>query len=694
MADISAELGRIKGNISKMIAQNAPEPDIDSYLSSEGYSPEDVRDPIRFEVKTELNTMRKKGDLPASGGYGLGRQFIQGATMGLADEAVAGATVPLEMIKRGTMDPRKAYAYTKAREDIMMDEARQKGGLLGTGMEIGGGLVTGGNFAKAGMTAMPANPAAASFGRNLGGIAADSAAFGAVQGFGEGSGLEDSVKGAATGGAVGGLMGLGVGAAVPAVSAVGRKTLGWVDAARDPEKFAGKQVARALMESGKTPAQVGLEVSDAAAMGQPMTVADALGNPGQRMLSVVARNPGEGRTEVTKFLNARQEDQAGRVATLIEDGLGAGPTARQTSRQLMTKAAEDAEPLYQQAFSAKPVWDERIQQFLDDPITKEGLKRGVRIQRLESLAKGEKFDPTDLAITGTDKDGNPILDKVPNMRTLNVIKKGIDDILERYRDPVTKRLHLDEEGRAIEAVRKSYLSALDAVNPDYAAARKAWAGPASIDEAVDMGQYAASRGRATDNIDILNALGKPQQQGYRTGYADKTLEALERKTGGNAAIRFNAPKYDRELGALSLYQGPLREGEGDMLRKALDRENLMFQTRQEALGGSKTADNLADNASIGVSPEIVSELLRGNVMQAGKNVVARSSDALSGNTPTVRRKLAEALLRRDPNGLEDALKMTFKDEETRRKIAAQLMRGAIGGAAAGTGNISSQRNTK
>lgn len=131
------------------------------------------------------------------------------------------------------------------------------------------------------------------------------------------------------------------------------------------------------------------------------------------------------------------------------------------------------------------VWNPRIQQFLDDPIMQAGLAKGERIQRLESLASGEKFDPTEFAITGHDEAGNPIVGKVPNMRTLNVAKKGLDSMVEEAKDPVTGRL--SEEGRAIDQVRKSFLNELDKANPDYAAARQSWAGPTQAHEAFNRG---------------------------------------------------------------------------------------------------------------------------------------------------------------------------------------------------------------
>jgi hypothetical protein len=80
------------------------------------------------------------------------------------------------------------------------------------------------------------------------------------------------------------------------------------------------------------------------------------------------------------------------------------------------------------------VWNPRIQQFLDDPIVKPAIAQGVKIQRLEALAEGKPFNPTEHAIVGTDANGEPILGAVPNMRTLNVVKKGLDAMVENAKD--------------------------------------------------------------------------------------------------------------------------------------------------------------------------------------------------------------------------------------------------------------------
>jgi hypothetical protein len=46
---------------------------------------------------------------------------------------------------------------------------------------------------------------------------------------------------------------------------------------------------------------------------------------------------------------------------------------------------------------------------------------------------------------------------------------------------------LSQEGVAIDKVRAAFLSKLDQINPDYAAARQAWAGPTVTQNAFNRG---------------------------------------------------------------------------------------------------------------------------------------------------------------------------------------------------------------
>lgn len=633
--------------------------------------------PVRAEVRKEIAADRAKG-IP-TGDYGLLRLAVQGTTLGGADEAIAGMATPIEMFRRRTLNPAKAYEYAKAREDLLLEEARKNAGLAGNVAEIGGGVVSGIGLARAGLALAPR---AGLLGK-AGVGATEGAAYGATSGFLDGgNSLEDRLGGAARGGVAGGL----VGGAIPIATMLAAPVVSSARAAINPRGMAESQFGRAISESDRPVTSVVDDIAQAAREGQgEYTVSDALGNAGQRMLGTVARAPGAGRQQVIEFLEGRQAGQGERIATAIDQGLMTGPTARQTRESLIKQAQREADPYYKVALSEQPVWSERMQAFFDDPVTKSGIKEGLAVQRLEALAKGEKFNPNDFAVTGFNEAGDPVLSAVPNMRTINIIKKGFDSMLEKYREPVTGRLVLDEYGRALDSVRRAFLEEVDALNPAYAKARSVWAGPASVREQVPMGQKAVVRGRAEDNISQYLKLTPAQQAGYRSGYSDKLQEGIERAAVGVDKSRpFTSPKRRAELEALTQYNGPYRPGDVDPLQRQLGRERVMFETRRQATGGSSTADNLADQAAMRVDPTFISALMTGNYTGAAGNLLRNAMTNLSGYTPAVREELAKLLLMRGEGAdIAGIMNRIAADAEKRQKLAAALTRGLLGGQAVG-----------
>lgn len=708
-----ADILRIKGNIAKMIAQNAPESDIDAYVESEGVSLDQLRAPAPAPKldKYQQAAVDEQSQLKAAGGdegAGLTRRLAHGATLGADSTILAALQAPLEAVRHGTFDPnasfftrlpsalKEGYNYAKAREDQIMGDARKNTGALGTAAEILGGAASGAGLARSGITAARFLAPEAGLLARSGASAADAAGFGAFAGAMEGNGAGERVNNAVMGGGVG----LLAGGALPPALAIGGAAISPIvsnlRAWHNPLGFAQSQVARGVSESGMTPAQIAQSVADANAAGQGgFTVADAMGNAGQRLLATTARSPGQARTDVVNFLNNRQAGQAERVSQITDEALGASGTARQTNAQLTKSAQEQSAPLYEAALARKPVWTERLQQFFDDPVTKSGLREGVAVQRLESLAQGKKFDPNDYAITGFNEAGDPIITGVPNMRTINLIKKGWDNQLEKYRDGTTGRLMLDEYGRALDNVRRTFLKEVDAVNPEYAQARALYSGPAQIRDAVNMGAKAPLRGRAADNIDQFNRMSDPAQMGFRKGYSDTLASRTERGAMGVNKVRpLTSEKSIAELDRLSLHQGPVAPGQLNPLQQRLGREQTMFETRAAATGNSKTVENANDDAAFGVDPTVIGNLVAqvgtGNFSGALRTMLGAGQNIMSGNTPAVRQAVADILLTRGGNvnaaQFQRTIDETVKRIQQVQQMARSMGRGAAGGlAVAGPG---------
>jgi hypothetical protein len=217
----------------------------------------------------------------------LARLGQQGASFNAMDEIRAGIETPLEMYRRGTLNPLEAFNYAKARENLAIDDARRNTGYAGTAAELVGGAAGGLGLVNSGVTAgrLLSSAAPGLLGRTAVG-AADAAAMGGVAGLNEGDSLSDRLSNAGRGAAIGGLVGGALPVAGAAASGVFSPFISNIMARIDPARYARSQVARGISESGRSVDDIAGDLASAADDGQGVfTLADAMGNPGQRLLS-------------------------------------------------------------------------------------------------------------------------------------------------------------------------------------------------------------------------------------------------------------------------------------------------------------------------------------------------------------------------------------------------------------------------
>lgn len=183
-----ADLARIKRNVAKMAAQNAPETDIDGYIASEGVTVDDVRN-FRSEGPTAdpRDSFLGKVDAAVRGAADM-------ATFGFADEIAAGLET--------------GFGYLG---DYNAELDRQRG-IDKSDTENRFGYRLGGQLAGA-----VAGPTMAA--KGVGQAAALGAAQGGAYGFGSGEGgVIDRTKSAATGAMIGGAAGGALGGLGNAIS--------------------------------------------------------------------------------------------------------------------------------------------------------------------------------------------------------------------------------------------------------------------------------------------------------------------------------------------------------------------------------------------------------------------------------------------------------------------------------------------
>lgn len=347
-------------------------------------------------------------------------------------------------------------------------------------------------------------------------------AIGAATGFGNAAGgTENRLKGSIEGGAGGILAGATAPVVIPWAIGAGRDFTKMISNAIAPwssslDDFISTTAGKVLNEAA---GPGGAQFADAPLHGMAPTTGQATDNPGLKWLerSVEQSTPNaaaasaEARTANNQAithaigqLGDLNSEPATAMRGAVVNSQPSGSAADQvldltrqhlgvngfydTSQALNTARKTQSAPLYEEAMNNGPVISDRVNEFLNDPILKQGLGQGMQIQRLESLAKGEKFDPKDYGITAFNDAGDPIISGVPNMRLLDAGKKGLDNIVEQYRNPVTGKLALDQYGNAVNQVRAQYVTALDEANPAYKAARAAWSGPSQSLDALNAGR--------------------------------------------------------------------------------------------------------------------------------------------------------------------------------------------------------------
>jgi hypothetical protein len=620
-------------------------------------------DPYRETAQRDYDALKARG-IPVE--QGLTRRIAQGATLGAADEILAGALTPFEMVKRGTFDPREGYRHAKAMQDVAMEDARKTQGIPGHIAEIGGGVGSGIGLARAGATLV--RPGAGFLPRTAA-MAGEGAAYGGATGFLDGgNSLEERLGGAGKGAAIG----AGVGAAIPVAGAAAGTALAPIisniRARSNPQGAAASQVARAVDESGRPVADVVGDVTRAANEGQGVyTVADALGNPGQRMLSTATRAPGPGRTQAVEFLDQRQAGQGRRVANALSEGFDSPQTAAQAEAALTRTRDTAADAAYVAARqNARPVDISRVIANIDDT-----LSPGVnQIARPQSNIANDTVEGALESIRRRLTDGRSNL---TDFTAIQRVRGDLSDMAEAAR-----RAGHGNRARLLGGVLRELDTAMENASQGFRQANRDFAQGSRDIDSVAAGRQAAMRGRSEDTIPAFRGMPASQQAPFRTGYVDPLIEQAQGGAfGANKARPLTSDAFRDEAGAMA--------PGNPLMQRRLDREMRMFETRNHATGGSRTADNLADEGAARVDPSIVAALLSGNFGGATRQTLAHASNALHGNTPAVREHLARLLMQRGANPtLANDLAQQLASNTRHREIVMALSRGAVGGTAVGT----------
>ena len=326
--------------------------------------------------------------------------------------------------------------------------------------------------------------------------------------------------------------------------------------------------------------------------GVPMVLADVGGENTKALAGYVSRQPGESRSIARTALNERDKAAAQRLTQSVSQYVSDGGSAYETTQALLKARSQSARPLYQRAEALQGIWSPRLQQFLDDPEVRRGLARGYRLERLDALAENRPFDPTQIGIE-LDAEGNVKLLRVPNLRVLDMGKRGLDAMIADQRDTITGRL--SALGRSLENVRKAYVGEIDGLDTSgvYRAARDAWAGPSASLDAVKFGRSIFNRNPEETAAELAQMSGSDKEF-VRLGVADILRERIAKTGfGGNEARALIKNAWTRAQ-LRPIFKS---DQEFDKFVDAVMAEHTMAETTSRLIRGSQTAERVAEDTS-------------------------------------------------------------------------------------------------
>lgn len=482
--------------------------------------------------------------------------FSQAATeqIPFLDEAAAWTSskitgVPYEEMRRHAKD----LAETDRREN---PGARNAGGIAGFLATL---AAPGGRFIKGAKT-MPE-------------VVARSAAVGSGYGALAGAGAADDgerLEGAARGAGVGALAGAAVPAAVKAAQsipgAIRRTGSGLSEASTRVAQQFGREapeavitprstdraeefVARMAAARGKAPAD--LAADPALALGKPVTSAEALGRTGVAQLTAIGRRSGRTADDLEAMLAARADEAGARVVDDFSSASGIDPaTVADDFAAMNDVLRRAASPAYAKAYANKVALTDELNALMQRPSLKAAQ------QRAYAIAAEEGRDPRTLGLRVDTKPGIGFAGRNTakavrqptgySMQTLDYIKRGMDDIIEGYRDPTTRRLNLNTQGRAEAGTAAQFRQHLVEANPDYAEALAKGGEPLRLEQAWrDAPNLMSSRVSERTFAARWDKMGEAERQAHLGGFAN---DLFERARSGRLRLKdFRNPAFRKKL---------------------------------------------------------------------------------------------------------------------------------------------------
>jgi hypothetical protein len=584
---------------------------------------------------------------------------LQGPTFGFLDELAGGVvggakTLFNDKPFKQNYEETRDYVRGASDEGMRVNPVRNSAGQMVFSAPLGAL-----SMARAGMGK------AAQYAAGIG----TGAGFGLVSGAGNSEGRTagdigmDALKGAAFAGAVPAILqpaAAGTGAVIGNVASRFKDS-----AAMD---IAKRKIAEAFVRDNPKATQATAQAARRmGTLGDEARVVDAGGSATRGLLDTMATLPGETKNAVEAAIRARQSTRADRMIGAAENAFGVGGVRLAPEMETwIAQRSAAAAPLYQKLHR------------MDVPITQDvaAIVDVAKRQGLDKLAK-KIADYDQVPFTLPEQAANQA--GTYSMRDLDYIKRAIDSVIPKLRDPQTQAA--TAEGRALMGLRDRLVSSLDdTTGGAYAQARNAWAGPSQVMDAASSGRQILNKDDATIK-GLMAGMGASEKDAFALG----AFEALRAKLGARAG-QSQIMELWREKGL----QEKLKAVFGD------ERSYREFASRVAAEGrmrglegvgrGSQTASRQyaagdLDQAA-GAAGQAIADAKTGNVL----GLIARGAQSWNrvATPEPVRNAMGQILLQQGQPGRNALMDMATMSQQLARQRAMQA--GGMGFSAPVIGN--------
>ena len=301
------------------------------------------------------------------------------------------------------------------------------------------------------------------------------------------------------------------------------------------------------------------------------------------------------------------------------------------------------------------VWSPQIQTLLDNPSVKKHIGLAYQIQENLANARGGRANALDFGITGFDQAGDPILSKVPNLKMLDTIKRGLDVAIE---GEVKQNGRQSQLGLSLQALRKSLVNEIDTVlgeSHPYAQARKVSSDYLSVESAALKGKdfFKTTTGQINLDLKKMTALEK---EAYKKGAAAAANEKIGKllSEGQNPYPKIIGTSDDKNR-----WKQLLTPEEYTNLEKNLEGQNILYQTKKKVLASAGQRIQL--NSDFGPGAE---QLLAGSGPRSliVRNVANFIRNRTTGFNDDMAQSVAEILFEPNPKQKAIIMKKVFESK--------------------------------